>query len=89
MTIFPSVSNYGDNNMKTMAITEFKMHALRVLGEVAKTREPIVVTKRGKPLAEIVPVAEKNPSPGKLAETLVFEDDIVSPLGEEIWNASR
>ena len=75
--------------MKTMAIMEFKMHALRVLGEVAKSREPIVVTKRGKPLAEIVRVAVKSYSPGKLAETLVFEVDIVSPLGEEIWNASR
>ena len=37
--------------MKTMAITDFKMHALQVLGEVAETREPVVVTKRGKPLA--------------------------------------
>jgi len=75
--------------MKTMAITDFKMHALRVLGEVAETREPVIVTKRGKPLAEIIPFAEKKPSPGKLAETLVFEDDIVLPLGEVIWNACR
>ncbi len=75
--------------MKTMAITDFKMHALQVIGEVAKTRQPLVVTRRGKPLAEIVPFAEKKPSPGKLAEALVFEHDIVSPLGEEIWNISR
>ena len=75
--------------MKTMAITDFKMHALQVLGEVAKTREPVVVTKRGKPLAEIIPFAEKTPSPGTLAETLVFENDIVSPLGAETWNACR
>ena len=75
--------------MKTMAITDFKTHALQVLGEVAETGEPVVVTKRGKPLAEIIPFAEKKPSPGQLAETLVFEDDIVSPLGEEIWNAYR
>ena len=75
--------------MKTMAITEFKMHALQVIGEVAETREPVVVTKRGKPLAEIVPFAEKKPSPGKLAEALVFEHDIVSPLGEDLWNVCR
>ena len=75
--------------MKTMAITEFKMHALRVIGEVAETREPVVVTKRGKPLAEIIPFAEKKPSPGKLAEALVFEHDIVSPLGEDLWNVCR
>jgi prevent-host-death family protein len=75
--------------MKTMAITDFKMHALQVIGEVAKTRQPVVVTRRGKPLAEIVPFAEKKPSPGKLTEALVFEHDIVSPLGEKIWNISR
>lgn len=75
--------------MKKMAITDFKMHALQVLGEVAKTREPVLVTKRGKPLAEIIPFAEKKSMPGKLAKALVFEDDIVSPLGEETWNACR
>ncbi len=75
--------------MKTMAITDFKTHALKVLGEVAETREGVVVTKRGKPLAKIIPFADESPSPGKLAGTLVFEDDIVSPLGEEIWNVCR
>ena len=89
MTILSLVSNEREDNMKTMAITDFKTHALQILAEVAETREPVVVTKRGKPLAEIIPFAEKKPSPGRLAETLVFEDDIVSPLGKEIWNACR
>ena len=38
--------------MKTMAISKFKAHALRVLADVAETQEPVVITKRGKPLAE-------------------------------------
>lgn len=75
--------------MKTMPVTDFKAHALKVLGEVAETREPVVVTKRGKPLAEIVPFAAKRTAPGRLAEALVFEDDIVSPLGEAEWNVCR
>jgi len=75
--------------VKTMPVTDFKAHALQVLGEVAETRESVVVTKRGKPLAEIVPFTEKQSLPGKLAEALVFEHDIVSPLGEEHWNACR
>ncbi len=77
--------------MKTMAITVFKAHVLQVLGEVAETKQRVVVTKRGKPIAEVgvAPFTEKTPSPGKLAEALVFESDIVSPLGEEIWNASK
>jgi len=75
--------------MKTMAITDFKAHALQVIGEVAESKEPVVVTKRGKPLAEVVPFTEKKPSPGKLSDALVFERDIVSPLGEEIWDACK
>ncbi len=75
--------------MKTMAITEFKMHALQVIGEVAETKESVVVTKRGKPLAEIVPFAEKTPVPGQLADALVFEKDIVSPLGATEWDAAQ
>jgi prevent-host-death family protein len=77
--------------MKTMAISEFKAHALQVLGQVAKSNEAVLITKRGKPLAEVVPYrnSEQPPVPGKLSETLVFEKDIVSSIGESIWNASR
>ncbi len=64
--------------MKTMAITEFKSHALQVLGNVAARKERVVVTKRGKPLAEVIPYTEEKPVAGLLAETLVFEKDIVS-----------
>ncbi|MFP4225760.1 MAG: type II toxin-antitoxin system Phd/YefM family antitoxin [Desulfobacterales bacterium] len=77
--------------MKTMGISKFKSHALKLLDQVAKTREVIVVTKRGQPLAQITPYDDlnKNPSPGKLSDTLVFENDIVSPLGEEMWDACK
>ena len=75
--------------MKTMAITEFKSHALQVLGAVATRKERVVVTKRGKPLAEVVPYTDANPKPGCLADALVFEKDIVSPLGEKMWNACK
>ena len=75
--------------MKTLAITDFKAHALQILGQVAKTKESVVVTKRGKPLAEVVPFSTAKPAPGKLSDALVFEENIVSPLGEEVWNACK
>ena len=75
--------------MKTLAITDFKAHALQILGQVAKTKESVVVTKRGKPLAEVIPFSTTKPAPGKLSDALVFEDNIVSPLGEEVWNACK
>ena len=75
--------------MRTLAITDFKAHALQVLGQVAKTRESVVVTKRGKPLAEVIPFSPDVPRPGKLAEALVFEKDIVSPMGADMWDGCK
>ena len=76
--------------MKSMAISEFKARALRILDEVARSGESVLITRRGKPLAQVVPFDQKEKNePGKLADTLVFEDDIVSPLGEDMWEASR
>jgi prevent-host-death family protein len=77
--------------MKTMAISEFKAHALKVLNEVARSQETIVITKRGKPIAQVVPhrKSEMKPTPGKLADAFVFEKDIISPLGEGLWEACQ
>ncbi|MBI4557039.1 MAG: type II toxin-antitoxin system Phd/YefM family antitoxin [Candidatus Hydrogenedentes bacterium] len=41
--------------MKTMAIREFKARAQQVLDQVVKTREPLVVTKWGRPIAKVIP----------------------------------
>jgi prevent-host-death family protein len=77
--------------MKTMAISEFKAQALKVLNEVAKSKEAIVITKRGKPLAQVIGFrkSEMKPAPGQLADAFVFETDIVSPLGEGLWEAGQ
>ena len=77
--------------MKTMAISEFKAHALKVLNEVAKSQEAIIITKRGRPLVKVVPhrQSEMKPTPGRLADAFVFEKDIITPLGEELWEACQ
>ena len=81
----------GGDCMKTMGISQFKTHALKILDQVAKSQEGIIITKRGKPLAQVIPYrnSDMNPKPGKLANYLIFEKDIVSPLGEEIWDACK
>lgn len=73
--------------MKTMAISEFKTHALKIINQLSKNHETIIVTKRGKPLAKLLPyeVIPDSIKSGQLAETLVFEDDIITPLGEDMW----
>ena len=65
--------------MKTMAISEFKAHALKVLNEVAKFQETIVITKRGKPLAQVVPYRKSvmKTTAGMLSDAFVFEKDII------------
>ncbi len=75
--------------MKTMTVTDFKAHALRVLAEVSRSREPVVLTKRGKPLAKVIPFTEEASESGKLAETIIYEGDIVSPAAEEDWESLR
>ncbi|MBN1423113.1 type II toxin-antitoxin system Phd/YefM family antitoxin [Candidatus Fermentibacteria bacterium] len=77
--------------MKTMAISKFRTHALRVIEEVAETREELVITKRRKPIARVVPYAGDTgyPVPGRLADALVREIDIVTPLGPGSWEAAQ
>lgn len=76
--------------MRTMGVTEFKAHALEVLDRVARSQERIVVTKRGRPLAEVGPYRDTSrQSAGKLAHAVVFENDIVSPLDEKDWEACK
>lgn len=45
--------------MRTMAVGEFKAKCLAVMAEVNSTGEPLLVTKRGKPLARVVPFQEQ------------------------------
>lgn len=77
--------------MTSMAISVFKAHALQAVGRVASSRECIVITKRGKPVAQVVPYqpSATTPTPGKLSQALVFEKDIVSPLEGGMWEAAR
>lgn len=45
--------------MRTMFISDFKAKAIATLKRVKLTGEPVLVTLRGKPLAEVVPVRPK------------------------------
>jgi len=77
--------------MHTIAVSKFKTYALKVIAEVAQTKKSVVITKRGKAIAKIVPLSDtkKANQPGKLADTLIFEKDIISPLGEDQWEVCK
>ena len=42
---------------------QFKAKCLKLIDEVAATRKPLVITKRGKPLAKLVPIQEESLPP--------------------------
>jgi prevent-host-death family protein len=67
--------DWSDNVvMKTIGAAEFKAHCLRILDEVGP--EGIIITKRGKAVAKLMPVYE----PRGMAEFIgIFPDLIVDP----------
>lgn len=77
-----------DRSDKTMPAGEFKAKCLRVLDEVERTGRAVVVTKRGRAVARVVSLEKPKKKPGQapLAGSVVYEGDIVSPLGEP-WAA--
>jgi prevent-host-death family protein len=72
---------------KIIAAGEFKAKCLHLLDEVAAQRAPLVITKRGKPVAKLVPIDDEPVSLfGRMAGTVRILGDIVnSPLDESEW----
>ena len=65
---------------------EFKAKCLRLMDEVAMRRTPLVITKRGKPIAKLVPVEDEPIDPfGCMAGTVKILGDIISPIDEDEW----
>ena len=44
---------------KRIDAAEFKANCLRILDEVERSGEPVTVTKRGRPIAELKPVEKR------------------------------
>jgi prevent-host-death family protein len=77
--------------MKTMAAGKFKAQCLKVMDRVNATREPVIITKKGKPVAKLVP-ADQTPQDalGSLVGIIEIVGDIESPvLPPEAWEVLR
>ncbi|MBZ5705078.1 MAG: type II toxin-antitoxin system Phd/YefM family antitoxin [Acidobacteriia bacterium] len=79
--------------MEEIAISKFKATCLAVLEKVRKTGRPVLVTRFGQPIAEVVP-----PSPAQMPKRTLgamqgtgrIVGDIVSPASdEEDWEVLR
>ena len=75
--------------MRKIAAGEFKARCLALMEDVRSTREPIVITKRGKPVAKLVPVGNKKDNwIGRLNGKFKIVGDIVSPIEDGTWESS-
>jgi len=71
---------------ETIPAGRFKAECLALLDRVSRTRSPILVTKRGRPVAKVVP-PDPGPAP-TLKGSVRYRGDIVESLGES-WEADR
>jgi prevent-host-death family protein len=70
---------------QTLAISEFKATCLAVLERVRRTGRPVLVTRRGEPIAQVIPPtpAERSPSwLGCMAGKAKILGDIIAPTTE-------
>jgi prevent-host-death family protein len=79
--------------MKEVTISEFKAKCFSLLNQVQKTKQPLRVTRFGKPIADIMPTA---PQPsradwfGSMKDEIQILGDIISPANDENeWECMR
>jgi prevent-host-death family protein len=65
---------------------EFKARCLQLLDAVAVSGEPLTITKRGRPVARLVPLPAAAALFGALAGSVREQRDLVAPVGEP-WEA--
>ncbi|MDA1088529.1 MAG: type II toxin-antitoxin system prevent-host-death family antitoxin [Verrucomicrobia bacterium] len=74
-----------------MILSQFKAQCIAVLKEAQRTREAVLVTRRGKPLARIEPIVEGIPAPkfGALKGRMRIKGDIVQADFDSDWESGQ
>lgn len=77
--------------METVSISNFKATCLARLDKVKRTGQPLLITRKGEPIAEVKPPSPPKKSAGwlgSLASTGRIVGDIVSPASAvDDWEA--
>lgn len=68
-------------------VSKLKAEALAIVERVASTGQHVTITKRGKPVARLVPV-EQPPSLLGSVRVLMTDDEFVGPTDDD-WEAER
>ena len=73
--------------MRTIKASEFKAKCLKIMDEVAATGEPVVITKHGVPVAQLIAAARKPDTIfGAMKGSVTYMGDIISPI-DVTWEA--
>jgi prevent-host-death family protein len=90
MPIASSVTKRRKRDIRTVSATEFKNRSLALLREVHQLREPVLITKRGKPVARLVPAGRPDKFIGRLKGKIRIVGDITSPvMPPDAWEYDR
>ena len=71
---------------RQIAAGEFKARCLAILDDVERNGEAVLVTKRGRPVARLVPLTRRKGA--SLRGSVRHEADLLAPIGGK-WNAER
>ena len=73
--------------MSTVTEKEAKAQLPKLLAQIEKSGQPIVICRDGKPVADLVPhrVVKRNLKPDPILSTIVIKCDLTEPLSEKAW----
>lgn len=75
--------------MLQVAAADFKTHCLHYMDLTNTKHETVVITKRGKPVAKLVPYEEESPELfGRMKGSVTIHGDILEPIDDE-WEALK
>ena len=78
---------------KTVGAAEFKAKCLNLIDQMSNDGEPIVITKRGRPVAVLSPMPQSTPWQSIIGamkgSVLTFEDPFSPVLSADDWNAAK
>jgi len=75
---------------QTIGVAEFKARCLEILEGVGTRGDEIIITKRGKPIAQIGPIRPEFPElKGMFAGKMKILGDIVNFNTSDLWEALR
>jgi len=80
------------SQMETINASDFKAQCLAILDRVQATGEPVLILKRGRPVAELLPAnrSEAEYPQLELEGTVTMLGDIIEPvIPEEDWDCLR